>query len=531
MRRARAHRSQAHAAGAPHRGGIKKLARQLGATESLVEGVVSAAIDAGLVMLTDDDVLRPEPSRVLAAARGTYSHDGALAAVVRRLADGPVALELVGRRLERAGTVLPIARLAWLPGLCVGRAGEVAAIQADPVVGSAAASVTPSFEVFLPPESRLEDIVHVLAAAELVRIDRVIVARITKESIGSTGIPADTLLAGLAGACRTPIPQNVEIAIREWAQDARHAVIATGQVVVVPADHEIRVRAALAAFDPRVVAAGVLVFSVPVPPGALADILGKLGIHPRKLDHGLAAISPPTTRALGSLDADDRLRARVVAYRAGAPAERTAIVPLPSRPAPASPRRSIDPGVLDLLDRWTDRTGEAPAAGPLGLVATVLQALGGHDRRFILDAPDAEQLTARALSVIERGDLPPDVVAALGEVAVADRLVWHRDHVHARVEAAARTHARLVLDVGKERITVAVSRVIRQGAAQIVLGEGDDDQRVAIPLATICAVAELPAATKPWRPAAGQREPAGHLPCPCKTGKRYRDCCRALPPS
>ncbi|MEO7736262.1 MAG: SEC-C metal-binding domain-containing protein, partial [Kofleriaceae bacterium] len=38
-----------------------------------------------------------------------------------------------------------------------------------------------------------------------------------------------------------------------------------------------------------------------------------------------------------------------------------------------------------------------------------------------------------------------------------------------------------------------------------------------------------PGARRPWQPAPGQAAPAGHVPCPCGSGARYRSCCRDLP--
>ena len=63
----------------------------------------------------------------------------------------------------------------------------------------------------------------------------------------------------------------------------------------------------------------------------------------------------------------------------------------------------------------------------------------------------------------------------------------------------------------------------------MVLGEDIDAEQdaIAVPLSSIIAVAELPASSLPgWRPADGDKEPPGHIPCPCGSGRKYRQCCR-----
>jgi hypothetical protein len=64
---------------------------------------------------------------------------------------------------------------AHLPGFRVGTVGGVGAVGRDAIGDRAAGHVTPSFEVFLPPESRFTDIVRIGGCSELVRIDRMMV--------------------------------------------------------------------------------------------------------------------------------------------------------------------------------------------------------------------------------------------------------------------------------------------------------------------------------------------------------------------
>jgi hypothetical protein len=109
---------------------------------------------------------------------------------------------------------------------------------------------------------------------------------------------------------------------------------------------------------------------------------------------------------------------------------------------------------------------------------------------------------------------------------------------------------------------VQIDRVLRRGNAWMVLGEDvTSGESVALRLDDIRAIAALPddleaydlsSARSPqvdddeldaalddelddaaprarWQPAPGQAAPAGHLPCPCGSGARYRSCCRDIP--
>ena len=507
--------------GLAHRGGVKRLAKQLGVAERTVDAVVASAIGAGLVGVTPDDVLRPERARLLDAARGVYAHEPALVALAAELAKRPLALDRVRRWLRHAGSPVLAESLGWLPGLCRGTVGGVDAIRLDPAAGEPATSVTPSFEVFVPPEARREDVCHALACAELARVDRVIVARITKGSVASAvaaGATGDELLARLAGACRTPIPQNGELAIREWAAEGAQATIASGRVVVVPPAAEARVRAALGV-DARVLAPGVLLVADDVSEAAIAAALGKLGIHATR--HAATTTMRATMpAALGPLGGDDRLRARVAAYRAGSREERVRVAPRAKAPSD------------EALDHWQAKYGELPV-DLLGAVDVLLSMISAHDVRFLLSATTIDELARRAGTLMRKqrgrsggGQRELEVVADTSSEPPDAGVAWQRDHVHARLEAAARTHASMLLDVDGGRVTLAVSRVIRRGTALLVLGEGPDGERVAVPLSAIRGVADAAPPAPRWRPVPGQGEPSGHEPCPCGSGQRYRSCCR-----
>jgi hypothetical protein len=116
--------------------------------------------------------------------------------------------------MRSAGRVVPAASpiakcdLAMLPGIRRGLDGDVEAFQACALPDGVGTTVTPSFEVFVAPEASLVHLVEVLGSAELTRIDRVIVARITKSSIRRAigrGATLDTIVASLKRASRTPI--------------------------------------------------------------------------------------------------------------------------------------------------------------------------------------------------------------------------------------------------------------------------------------------------------------------------------------
>lgn len=76
----------------------------------------------------------------------------------------------------------------------------------------------------------------------------------------------------------------------------------------------------------------------------------------------------------------------------------------------------------------------------------------------------------------------------------------------------------------------------------------DDGTAVALALDKITAIAALPddfdlddllpqerlvssergGLSRPWRPPSGTPVPPGHVPCPCGSGERYRNCCRRM---
>jgi hypothetical protein len=117
-------------------------------------------------------------------------------------------------------------------------------------------------------------------------------------------------------------------------------------------------------------------------------------------------------------------------------------------------------------------------------------------------------------------------------VPAAASIDWYTDDLAARLAAAAGTSATFTLDLGTTRApTVRIGKVIARGTVTMVLGEDIvDDSAVAVPLHSIRRIGAAALATDapraPWRPLPGQPVPAGHLPCPCGSGERYRACCR-----
>ncbi|MEO8550622.1 MAG: SEC-C metal-binding domain-containing protein [Kofleriaceae bacterium] len=61
-----------------------------------------------------------------------------------------------------------------------------------------------------------------------------------------------------------------------------------------------------------------------------------------------------------------------------------------------------------------------------------------------------------------------------------------------------------------------------------MLGDDADATSHAIAIDTIRAVADAIPAGR-WQLPPGAPSPAGHVKCPCGSGARYRDCCRAAP--
>ncbi len=582
--------------GLPHRGAIKRLAKTVGIAETKLEHLLVLGLDLRLLAPSDDEgLLRPVTSRLCDLARGVPpAWSPVLAKLVEtlRTAGVPVSAARIDSWRHDVAmvtySVIPDAQqLGSIPGLANGRCGDMLALVAVPLAGSPAVTITPSFEVFVPPEARHEDIVAVLGCAELVRIDRVIVARITKASIQravGSGTTTTSLVASLAGACRTPVPQNVAAAIEDWAT-GQHAVTALGRVIVVPAADEARVVAALAPQQARAIAPGVIVVRAETSQRLVTTALARLGITTRAAeaqdpdrDGGSGpSVSPQRIPMLAT--GDSALRRRFADYRAGAPAELAKVAKvaklakLAAAPAhddehddehdePLTEVQCSDRAIA-LIEGWEDDRNCRLPDEIAGVVATLLDVIPEVDQKFLLAAKNRRQIIERTTIVInQRGGLEaflaknrdlvsrtvgPEVIALI-EAARQPRpsspppppasssLAWYSDDLAARLAAAARASATYSLDLGDGRApTVRLRKLIERGTVTMVLGEDvADDSAVAVPLHSIrriaaAATTEPPTAPSPrgpWSPLPGQPVPAGHLPCPCGSGERYRACCR-----
>lgn len=621
-------------AGLPHRTGIKRMAKSIGLDEELLERLVVLGLELDVLATVDDGVIRPDVRRLRELARGSSSgRPQLLGMFIERLRTSqvPMSLALIERWIATTwrngiGTPPRAQDLGSVPGLRRGKVGDIHALAPEALDGAAAASITPSFEVFVPPESRAEHLVEIIACAELVRLDRVVVARITKGSIHravAAGMSAASMLACLSETSRTPLPQNVAAAITDWAS-SEVAVTAVGRVVIVPITHEARVVKQLESYGARVIAPGVILVRASTSPRALADELARLGVPIRRFEAAASDdVHDDDSTSKTSRDVREawsnrlplpgsgatELQRRFAAYRAG-DAEELAKVPAGGHAShPASMRSTLahaedneddndddsdDDGwfisthAIERIESWEvahrcklDDQIATTAGALLDVISTV-------DQRFLLGAKNPSELFDRVRKVgIYRGGFEalvanhPDVFASVlgselstrggnvesptrpapgqagpgqagllqarprqapgaSSISDADR-EWHTQDLHARLVAAARTHSTYTLGLQGGRITtVRIRKVIQRGTVTMVLGEDiEDDSAVAVPLHTIARIAEpvldplqpedagdISATSGMWRPLDGQSAPAGHVPCPCGSGRRYRSCCR-----
>ncbi|HEX4419361.1 MAG TPA: helicase-associated domain-containing protein [Kofleriaceae bacterium] len=557
-----------------HFGAVKRLAKQVGVDERAADRMLRVALEAKLVA-PDGELVRPDASALVATAAGHYPASTGMTALQALLASGPIERDAALRWCERSA-LLQVARvisdgLSYLPGFTIGTVDGEAALSYRTPAGSASGHITPSFEVILPPESRLVDVVQVGACCDWVRLDRALVARITRPAVSralAAGATGDQVLGWLASASQHPIPQNVEVAIRDWARAVIPATLATGHVVVVDAAVEGQALAALGKLDPRRVAPGVLVVGSAVPARDVSKALLAAGIQ---LDPGAPARSRPTTPnppAEPGLTAP-RLRGKVMAWRRGEPFE------------------GVRDSYLDNLQASAPTSGEAarrPALDPLARLVEWVGAHGIDDSAEVIDhlfdgpmgpvlaqlsARDIDQLFSGAQSlddliknvaklVAQRGIGRPPAIShpprATGPSSGSPRagrrrpvLLWQQEQLRPRLEAAAERTEWIALDVGGSVRFIEIEQVARRGSMWFVLGDDlEDGTAVALALDKITAIAALPddvdlddllaqepaapsergGASLPWRPPPGTPAPAGHVTCPCGSGERYRNCCR-----
>jgi hypothetical protein len=555
--------------GALHFGAVKRLAKEVGIDDRVADNMLRVARDAGLVV-PEGELVRPDMEVLVAAATGRYPASSGATALQALLAAGPIERETALRWCERR-SLLHITRLicdgvSYLPGFAIGTAEGEAALSYRAPEGSASGHIMPSFEVILPPESRLLDIVQVGACCDWVRLDRALVARISKPAVSralAAGATGEQILGWLASASQHPIPQNVEVAIRDWAGAIVPATLVTGHVVVVDAAVESHALAALVKLEPRRVAPGVLVVGSAVDARAVSRALLAAGIQ---LDVGArarprAAITdPPAAQSLGA----SRLRGKVAAWLRGEPFEGVRDNYLDKLQAPASPSAgpprapAVDP--RSRLVEWFGARGIDDSDGVIdGL-------LDGPMGRLLarLSARDLDPVFARARTlddlvkgvaklVVENGVGRPATISHAPRSpepqSVRPRTVlsWQHEQLQPWLEAAAERTAWTALDVAGTVRFVEVERVARRGSMWFVLGlDLEDGTDIALALDKITAIAALPddvdlddllaqdhpapsarnATSRPWRPPPGTTAPPGHVTCPCGSGVRYRNCCR-----
>ena len=600
----------------PHRGATKRLAKQTGLDEAVVEELLLNAMSSGLVTIElVGELLRPDLVALAAAANGRYPYCALLAAAQDQLGLGPLPLHgllqsLLSRPELCAASWVEVNAFDYLPGFVTGTVAGKRAVMLRVLEGGAAGHVTPSFEVILPPESRLIDIVQVGVCCDWDRLDRAIVGRISKASVLRAvvaGLSAAEILAQLRAASRHPIPQNVEAAIQDWAGSVIAATITKGHVIVVEPGARDRVAPGLVGLGGRELAPGVFLVERDDARRQIEAVLARAGALHRP---PTVPRSPmPTERAARPASpAAARVRARVSAWqrREDFEGKRDDFLEVSRKIADAETGTLRQ--VAQQLTSWELMRGDAfdhedpahhalvailaslPADTRSSLLASsrdmgeLLRAVSKRSPgRGLTSVPRSEReaLAARASSAARVPSVSRMSAPARGP-APPPPLLWRDEGMHERLEFAAEEAESIALQLATGVRYVAIDRVLRRGTTFMVLGSDvSNGDSVAVRLNDIQAIAALPdelnaydlsqpsyrmaeqdedddddddddedddddddddddgddddvsaafdAPRKPWRPAPGQVAPAGHLPCPCGSGKRYRSCCRDIP--
>lgn len=571
---------------------LKRGAKQLGVDETRLATWIDVAVALELVRPDRDDVLRPDVAAIAALARGDV-FDPRLAVFMRLLRErgAPITIEAVRHwmrqtALRSPGAPIRADQVVVLPSVRLGRQGDRAVVEWVARPTATAATVTPSFEVYLPPEGSLEQVVDVLACAELERIDRVVVARITKAAVRraiAAGARGPELVAGLARASRVPIPQNVEASILDWATSLTVAKVGYGWAVVVPADAHDRAAKALEGHAAQALAQGVWLVDADVTSAMVTKLLDKAGIAEVRISDADGPLARSAEREPGRtspsrsnddvpfVEGDRALQQRIAAFQAGDVAEtaRTKIGPEARRSSELDEHGDEDGDALDIseeaierVERW-EREHEALSDDLATACAAIIDVLPVADRDYLLGARTREALADRldivmnhrhglerfvqkhsalvgnvlgaaAAQSIARPDGP---VSGVLRDAPAGERPWIRDDLLGRLYEAARANAVLELDIAGRVQTARLLRVVKQGKAAMLLAEDvSDDSSIATPVVAIRAIREPSSAGEPdesetmtraaWFPLPGQPQPPGHIPCPCGSGQRYRACCR-----
>jgi hypothetical protein len=560
--------------GRPHRSATKRLAKLVGLDDSTLEDMLLTGMSTEVLSI-EEDILRPEPAALLEAAAGRYPFSPLIVASQDRLAQGPLPIyDLLQSLLRRHDLTISgyvgIEAFEYLPGFVTGMVGNVKAVALRMPEGVAAGHVTPSFEVMLPPEARLLDIVQVGVCCDWERLDRAIVGRVSKASVmravaaGSSGAE---IVTQLGAASRHPIPQNVEAAIHDWAGSVIAATIASGHVVMVDPRVRDRVAGVIAGLGGRELAPGVFLVERNDGLRAIQTALSRAGAVHRALSPARPVPAPPAAAAAPTRSPTaTRVRARVAAWRRNEAFEGKRDDFLERNRKVQGADVAAIREVEQQLARWERQHGggldhEDPAYHALiGILGSLPPAT--RTRLFATSADVAQLL--RALSK-HAGPVRP---ASLGGgprrgPRRPPPLLWQEEGLQARLQHAASEVEALALQLPGQIRFVEIDSVLRRGNAWMVLGnEVVSGESVAVRLDDIRAIAALPddlaaydldpvieealadleldddlddddladeIARKPWHPAPGQAPPAGHLPCPCGSGERYRSCCRNIP--
>jgi hypothetical protein len=281
---------------APHRSDLKRFTRGLGVTAENAERLLVAAVKAD-VLGARGDCLSPRADHLRALARGERgSADPSI--VPLHWIDGWVSAEALARaRLRREldrrddhwALQLDIVKFLDVtasqicehPALEVVSAGDAAWVRRrDASTWYGDGHVTPSFEVMLGPAASMELLAVIALGSELVRLDRVLTFRITRESVVAglaAGLDGHTLLDALARVSRRDLPANVAILVQEWIDKAKVARLQRAWLLSVPADTADAIAEALGSQVIDRPSATVLAFSGDTP---RKDVITALSVVP-----------------------------------------------------------------------------------------------------------------------------------------------------------------------------------------------------------------------------------------------------------
>ena len=146
--------------GDPHLTTTKRLAKQVGVEDELISRALSWGERLGLVH-AEDQRLCCDARTLRTVATAAYEHDPVLAAIAAELQRAPAPRRDVERWVHASSVHCMCEDLGRLQSFQPGTVAGAPAVAWQPPSGAATSYVTPSFEVFVPPEARLIDVVEV----------------------------------------------------------------------------------------------------------------------------------------------------------------------------------------------------------------------------------------------------------------------------------------------------------------------------------------------------------------------------------